>query len=686
MTKDIPILLEFYVKLIATVKQAISPEIIDRIISRLNATGHSIELEIERTLDVARPYIFNAYALRSFAADLISSSGGGTTTEEIASQALRIAKEIHEETNSAVDLKDIDERISQDLAFSNGSEFVKMSESLAGEFSRKVSENVQEVDEISVTEEIEGSNRNALLPFLSLFAERIENQEGRKRLKSLIDMEISKIAYLKKSLLGEKGFFNPVMGKSSQLSDSEKVLAMRRISENMGEAGKYLGEENIIVDSLDVAESIDNNFVRSWAYQEIGKVIPDTSVGKYAFEQAFHGAREIQNPALQVVTLTSMAEEYVAVADDSQVRPFIDTIKSAIDGVEDESEKRLSLTNAITAIERMGGRDDDLEREHENAVEKSGVARNKYREFTELSERFKSRVKESDEDTTPSTGLGSAKKRPDEEPSEVVKREDMEQRERAPVRTPMTGMIAAGLRGLQHDTRSMLARLRTVRKADKNHVAILIQGCLNNAVKKVSVSEAHLQSDMRMNRMILQWLGEYGIRNVKEVGTLPHIYQIYQNIRKIEARVMQTQAQETLFLNRYVKVKESISFLQEHITEYEKSIGENPKIYKLESTSLKLLNRQEQAQKKILPSLEKNISNHWKLACKLLIQYEKDPRTNLSSLAEENLSSLEPKHKQTLKRIREHILKLKDLKKMVEEIDKEITASLYKSGTFGRHK
>ena len=104
----------------------------------------------------------------------------------------------------------------------------------------------------------------------------------------------------------------------------------------------------------------------------------------------------------------------------------------------------------------------------------------------------------------------------------------------------------------------------------------------------------------------------------------------------------------------------------------------------MEGTFIKVLKKEEQAQKKILSLIEDDIHEHWKVGCKLLIKYEKNPALDIKSSLEAGLMSLEKKHNHCLTKIREHSRNLKKLKKMLDKINKEITASLYESGSFYR--
>jgi hypothetical protein len=123
-------------------------------------------------------------------------------------------------------------------------------------------------------------------------------------------------------------------------------------------------------------------------------------------------------------------------------------------------------------------------------------------------------------------------------------------------------------------------------------------------------------------------------------------------------------------------VRDAIFKLQQHITVYEKTIGSNPKIYKLETAFLKLLGIEELAMKDLSPSLEKDISEHWNIARRLLIQYRKNPYESIRSGLTGDLDSMEENHTKSVATIDDHSEKLRGLKEMIEKIDAEIVTSL----------
>jgi len=654
--KDVPILLELYVKLQNSQESTTRSEMLAAIVKEVAGSKLNLGDEIRETLAVVRPYIYYGYALRSFAADLISSSGG-TTSREIASHALRIAREIHDETRRTVALNDIDKRINQCPAFAGSDEFVKLSETLGEEFLKNASENVKVPNADHVKEEFE-NDESALVPFLSQLCDQIEEKNTRKGMKELVEMELSRIAYLKRSVLEEEGYYSQVMGKCTDLSAPEKALAMRRISGNIGKAGKILGEENFVIDSLDIADSIDDNFVRSWAYQDIGREVENSSVARYAFDRAVEGANEIDNPALRVITLTSMIEDYAVLAGKAPTRRFVAIIKKAIESIDNKEEREFTISNTTPSLEVLMKR--GLIRKEEDTMDKpSSPSR----------------------DRAPGGGLTgpSVTKDPLKEMDGSAAGLKASEVPRAARGAHMTGMIEAGLKGLQNDTRSMLFRLRDAREMDQNRVGMLIKGFLNNTEKELRTGGEPPAIDGSMNRDIIEWLPGYGIKKIRDEESLPYLYPVYRNLRKIEAQAMRIQAQETLFLNRFISVKESLSFLQKHINEYERTVGSNPKIYKLEATFLKLLRKEEQSQNIILPSLRKDISDHWLSACELLRDYSKDPTVDLDGRIDGTLDLLDRKHMRSLKWIKEHTRNLKNLKSMVEKIDREIMGSIYET-------
>ena len=79
----------------------------------------------------------------------------------------------------------------------------------------------------------------------------------------------------------------------------------------------------------------------------------------------------------------------------------------------------------------------------------------------------------------------------------------------------------------------------------------------------------------------------------------------------------------------------------------------------------------------ILPSLKKDISDHWSTVCDVLREYENNRDIDLDLQMSMALETLDKKHMRSLKWIQDHTRNLKKLKNMVEEVDREILGSLY---------
>jgi len=680
-------LLESYEKISDRAGSELREELLSGIISRIEGKGLSLDEEILKALDVVRTYTYEAYALRSFAADVISSyAHGGSSVNEIAGQALDIAKEIYQETHRAVTLDEIDPRLARNPAFARSEVLLKKSEEMAEKFSRAAA---SQQDFSSIKRGMESKSESEILSFLSALAERIEDPRKKRRVKAQLGMEVSKLSYLIENILGDDGLCPEVAGESADMIDTERTWTMRGLSTALGIAGRTLGEKQFIVDSLDTAETIDDSFIRSWAFRDIGKLMGGSSVARYAFERSIEGSKEIQSTTLQVITLTSMVEDYLSLVSESQARPFMDHLQSIVNTIENEEEKALSLTNTISAIGKIGTQEDNLTIDRTLLL--TGSNRNveeKIQLLSNISDSLIETVGEGGEKTREVLHAAikniSEIRYPGVKPDYAARPGEMDAFPEANAETDvsekgaLTGIINVGLKGVHREIKNMVVRLHTLRYVDRNHISFLLKEALESAGKKVEDGTTPPDFDAGRNRKVTLWLAGYGIteRDIRNENALPLMYPLHDSLRTVEARVAQLQMHETLFMKKYVTVKRSISTLQGHITDYEKVIGENPRIYKLETKFLSLLRKEELSLKRILSSLEKDMADHWKSARKLLLEYRKKPEINIRARMEEALDAMGRGHGHSIEMIKKHSSKLTNLNDMIEKIDVEIVRAL----------